>query len=120
MKLWIILAQVLPPESTVDNVSVTLVDTCAFKKSLLTFHISAKLCTCRNASDSNTLVAEIHNADVALLVYACDLPDSLPRLRSFWLPFITQQKADLPIVVCANKVDLRSGDRCFCKPPPSP
>ncbi len=59
------------------------------------------------------MVAEIHNADVALIVYACDLPDSFPRLRSFWLPFVSQQRPDLPIVIVANKVDLRSGDRSW-------
>jgi Ras family protein T1 len=81
---------VLPPEASPEGVPLTLVDT--------------------SSKDDEVLEDEIRKADVAVVVYAADRPDTLARVISHWLPRLRDLHADMPVVVAGNKLDLRSGD----------
>lgn len=81
---------VLPPEASPEGVPLTLVDT--------------------SSKDAEVLVDEVQKADVAVVVYAADRPDTLARVGSHWLPRLRDLKADMPVIVVGNKLDLRSGD----------
>ncbi|KAK3149560.1 hypothetical protein QOZ80_3AG0219100 [Eleusine coracana subsp. coracana] len=52
------------------------------------------------------LVAECKAADVVVLTYACDRPDTVERLVSFWLPELRQLKLNVPVIVAGCKLDL--------------
>ena len=81
---------VLPPEASPEGVPLTLVDT--------------------SSKDPELLEDELRKADVAVIVYAADRPDTLARVGSHWLPRLRELTPDLPVVVVGNKLDLRSGD----------
>ncbi|TVU45426.1 hypothetical protein EJB05_04913 [Eragrostis curvula] len=53
------------------------------------------------------LVAECKAADAVVLTYACDRPDTVERLGSFWLPELRRLKLNAPVIVVGCKVDLR-------------
>ncbi|KAF3107663.1 ERMES complex Ca(2+)-binding regulatory GTPase gem1 [Orbilia oligospora] len=55
--------------------------------------------------DRNTLKREIRKANVILLVYSDHY--SCERITLFWLPFLRSLGVNLPVVLCANKSDLR-------------
>lgn len=55
-----------------------------------------------------TLKEEIRKADVICIVYDVTSPDTVERLSTHWLPFITQQTdGKKPIVLAGNKDDLQ-------------
>jgi len=81
---------VLPPEASPEGVPLTLVDT--------------------SSKDAEMLEDEVRRADVAVVVYAADRPDTLARVGSYWLPRLRDLKGDMPVIVVGNKLDLRSGD----------
>ena len=81
---------VLPPEASPEGVPLTLVDT--------------------SAKDVEVLEDEVSRADVAVVVYAADRPDTLARVGSYWLPRLRELRGDIPVIVAGNKLDLRSGD----------
>jgi len=81
---------VLPPEASPEGVPLTLVDT--------------------SSKDVEGLEDEVQKADVAVVVYAADRPDTLARVGSHWLPRLRDLRADMPVIVVGNKLDLRSGD----------
>ncbi len=51
---------------------------------------------------------EIEKANVIILVYDVSREETLKRLRSDWLPRIVKVNDKIPIVICGNKLDLRS------------
>ena len=50
-----------------------------------------------NQQSLNTLLEE---ADVVLLCYAVDIPESIRHLRSLWLPEIRKLGTDKPVLLC--------------------
>ncbi|KAL6658072.1 hypothetical protein ACP70R_004319 [Stipagrostis hirtigluma subsp. patula] len=42
-----------------------------------------------------------------MVVYACDRPTTLERLKSFWLPELWQLQLKAPVIVLGRKLDLR-------------
>ena len=81
---------VLPSEASPDGVPLTLVDT--------------------SSKDTDMLEDEVQKADVVVVVYAADRPDTLSRVNTHWLPRLQSLRRDMPIIVVGNKLDLRIGD----------
>ncbi|XP_071697808.1 mitochondrial Rho GTPase 2-like [Rutidosis leptorrhynchoides] len=50
---------------------------------------------------------ELEYADAIVLTYACDQPDTIMHLQSFWLPEIRRLKVNIPVVVVGCMLDLR-------------
>ena len=86
---------VLPPEASPESEPLTLVDTSS------------------RSSDAATLKAEIEKADVAVVVYAADRPESLSNVSSHWLPLILETNGRIPVVVVGNKVPASAPARRF-------
>ena len=53
---------------------------------------------------------EIERASVIILVYDVNNFDSIKRLRTVWLPLIVRLNEKVPIILCGNKMDLRSSN----------
>lgn len=53
---------------------------------------------------------EIERANVIILVYDVNNFDCIKRLRTFWLPRIVKLNDKVPIILCGNKMDLRSSN----------
>lgn len=51
---------------------------------------------------------EIEKANVIILVYDVNNFDILKRLRTHWLPRIVKINNHVPVLMCGNKMDLRS------------
>lgn len=47
------------------------------------------------AEDKTKLETELRKADVIVLTYACDQPETLARLSSYWLPEIRRLEVSL-------------------------
>ena len=77
---------VLPPEASPEGQPLTLVDTSS------------------RSSDAATLTKELVKADVAIVVYAADRPETLANVSSHWLPMIIKTNSKIPVVVVGNKV----------------
>jgi mitochondrial Rho GTPase 1 len=45
---------------------------------------------------------------VIILVYDVNNLDIIKRLRSYWLPKIEKVNEKVPVILCGNKLDLRS------------
>ncbi|XP_035224430.1 mitochondrial Rho GTPase 1-like isoform X5 [Stegodyphus dumicola] len=57
----------------------------------------------------DSLITEIHKANVICIVYAVDDDETIDKITSYWLPFIQEQLGEnhqIPIVLVGNKVDL--------------
>ncbi|KAF8787884.1 Mitochondrial Rho GTPase 1-A like protein [Argiope bruennichi] len=57
----------------------------------------------------DSLITEIHKANVICVVYAVDDDETIDKITSYWLPFIQEQLGEnhlVPIVLVGNKVDL--------------
>ncbi|CAL1393504.1 unnamed protein product [Linum trigynum] len=85
---------VLPPTRLAedfypDRVPVTIIDT------------SSKL------EDTGKVAEELKRADAVVLTYACDKPETLDRLSTFWLPKLRQLEVKVPVIVVGCKLDLR-------------
>jgi len=48
---------------------------------------------------------------VIILVYDVNNFDITKRLRTFWLPRIAKINDKVPIIMCGNKMDLRSSQQ---------
>ncbi|KAK3146304.1 hypothetical protein QOZ80_3BG0264340 [Eleusine coracana subsp. coracana] len=79
----------LPADYFSDGVPITIVDTSS------------------SPEHKERLVAECKAADAVVLTYACDRPDTVERLLSFWLPELRQLKLNVPVIVAGCKLDLR-------------
>lgn len=60
--------------------------------------------------DSQRTDTEIEKASVIILVYDVNNFDDIKRLRSVWLPRITKLNEKVPVILCGNKMDLRSSN----------
>jgi GTPase SAR1 family protein len=54
-------------------------------------------------TDSN-----IENCHVIVLVYDVNNFDIIKRLKTYWIPRIIKVNDKVPILMCGNKIDLRS------------
>jgi len=52
---------------------------------------------------------DISKADVILLVYDVTRPETIDRLKQYWIPIINQ-KSRSPIILVGNKADLSQID----------
>ena len=104
--------QVLPAEATMENVPIVLIDTYGHWWLFLPFLLQViKYALGRSTSDIEFMDDELLKADVILLIYSAVESESFARISSYWLPFLGRKRADVPIVVIGNKVDLRTSDR---------
>lgn len=60
--------------------------------------------------DRPHLEAEIRRAHVVCVVYAIDDPQSFDRVVEYWLPTLRSLGVNLPVILVANKIDLRQGE----------
>ncbi|EXB56309.1 Mitochondrial Rho GTPase 2 [Morus notabilis] len=86
---------VVPEDSYPGRVPITMIDT-----SSLPQHIG-------------NVAKELKRADTVVLTYACDQPQTLDRLSSFWLPQIRQLEVKVPVIVVGCKHDLRDENQQF-------
>ncbi|GLT38292.1 hypothetical protein SLA2020_125490 [Shorea laevis] len=77
----------LPEDFYPDQVPITIFDT--------------------NPEDRAKLAEELRRADAVVLTYACDRPETLNRLSTFWLPELRQLEVKVPVIVVGCKLDLR-------------
>ncbi|KAF2196180.1 mitochondrial Rho GTPase [Delitschia confertaspora ATCC 74209] len=89
-KIQSVLPQVtLPPTlGTPENVTTIIVDTSALPH------------------ERHTLRKELRKSNVILLVYSDHY--SYERVALFWMPYFRSLGVNVPVVLCANKADLRS------------
>lgn len=73
----------LPPSA--DNIPLLVIDTSL------------------RSETNQTLESLFENADVILLCYAIDMPESIEHLRTYWLPEIKKLNENIPIVLCGCK-----------------
>uniref|UniRef100_A0A2P2MJY5 Mitochondrial Rho GTPase n=1 Tax=Rhizophora mucronata TaxID=61149 RepID=A0A2P2MJY5_RHIMU len=79
----------LPNDFYPDRVPVTIIDTSS------------------RGEDAGRVAEELGQADAVVLTYACDRPDTLDRLSTFWLPELRRLEVKVPIIVVGCKLDLR-------------
>ncbi|RWS28639.1 Mitochondrial Rho GTPase 1-like protein, partial [Leptotrombidium deliense] len=81
----------IPPDVTPEKVTTQIVDFSAQEQ------------------EHNSLIQEIHKANVICVVYAVDDDDTIDKITTFWLPLIREQLGEehnKPIVLVGNKIDL--------------
>ncbi|XP_054802314.1 mitochondrial Rho GTPase 1-like [Prosopis cineraria] len=83
----------LPEDLYPDRVPITIIDTPS------------------RAEDSNRVAEELKQADAVVLTYACDRPETLDRLSTFWLPHLRKLEVKVPVIVVGCKLDLRDDDQ---------
>ncbi|GAU42800.1 hypothetical protein TSUD_34440 [Trifolium subterraneum] len=87
-------APVLPPTTLAvdlypDHVPITIIDT------------SSRI------EDTNKVAEELQRADTVVLTYACDRPETLENLSTFWLPHLRNLEVMIALVlVCAPQVKV--------------
>lgn len=86
--------QVLPPtrlpeDFYPDRVPITIIDTPS------------------SVEDRGKLGEELRRADAVVLTYACDRPETLDELSTFWLPELRRLEVKVPVIVVGCKLDLR-------------
>ncbi|CAN6724665.1 unnamed protein product [Malus baccata var. baccata] len=79
----------LPEDFYPERVPITLIDTSS------------------RAEDTNKVAEELKQADAVVLTYACNQPQTLDRLSTFWLPKLRQLEVKVPVIVVGCKLDLR-------------
>ncbi|XP_023537980.1 mitochondrial Rho GTPase 1-like [Cucurbita pepo subsp. pepo] len=79
----------LPEDIYPDRVPTTIIDTSS------------------RTEDSAKVAEELKRADVVVLTYACDQPQTLDRLSTFWLPKLRQLEVRVPVIAVGCKLDLR-------------
>ncbi|XP_045808025.1 mitochondrial Rho GTPase 1 [Trifolium pratense] len=87
-------APVLPPTTLAvdlypDHVPITIIDT------------SSRI------EDTNKVAEELQRADTVVLTYACDRPETLENLSTFWLPHLRNLEVKVPVIVVGCRLDLR-------------
>jgi GTPase SAR1 family protein len=61
-----------------------------------------------NKAHTQNTDAEIEKASVIVLVYDLTNHDCIKNMRTTWLPRIVKINEKVPIIICGNKMDLRS------------
>jgi mitochondrial Rho GTPase 1 len=61
-----------------------------------------------SSSDDPQTDQEIERCHVIILVYDVNNLENIKRLGSVWLPRIVKINDKVPIIICGNKMDLRS------------
>ncbi|KAI4310964.1 hypothetical protein MLD38_035905 [Melastoma candidum] len=79
----------LPEDTYPDRMPITIIDTSS------------------RVEDSGKLGEELRRADAVLLTYACEHPETLDRLSTFWLPELRRLEVKVPVIVVGCKLDLR-------------
>ena len=51
------------------------------------------------------------NADVVVLLFATDRPQTLSRVSSYWMPELRRLQVTVPIVLVGTKSDLKPNDQ---------
>ncbi|XP_045812749.1 mitochondrial Rho GTPase 1-like [Trifolium pratense] len=67
--------------------------------------------TSSSVEDSDKVDEELKRANVVLLTYACDRPETLQNLTTFWLPHLRRLKVNVPVILVGCKLDLRDEDQ---------
>lgn len=81
----------IPNEQCLENCSLTILDSYT-----------------ENLPDSSQILEEeLEKATVILLVYDITQPNSVRRLETLWLPYLSKH-TNSPIVIIGNKLDLKS------------
>ncbi|KAL3636033.1 hypothetical protein CASFOL_020580 [Castilleja foliolosa] len=63
--------------------------------------------TSSSTEDQGQLVEELTSADGVILTYACDRPETIDNLRTYWLPELRRLEVRVPICVAGCMVDKR-------------
>lgn len=79
----------LPHDFYPDRVPLTIIDTSSRQE------------------DKSKMEMECKKADAIVLAYACDRPQTLERLSTYWLPELRALQIKVPIIVVGCKLDLR-------------
>lgn len=79
----------LPDDMFPDRVPITIIDTSS------------------SVEQRNKVGEEMRRADAVVLTYACDRPESLDRLSTYWLPELRRLEVRVPVIVVGCKLDLR-------------
>ncbi|KAK9068996.1 hypothetical protein SSX86_013112 [Deinandra increscens subsp. villosa] len=79
----------LPADYYPDAVPVTIIDTAS------------------SLEGKAKLEEELKRADAVVITYACDKPETLNRLQTFWIPEVRRLKVKAPVIVVGCKLDLR-------------
>lgn len=79
----------LPHDFYPDRVPLTIIDTSSRPEDKVKTEIECK------------------KADAVVLTYACDRPQTLERLSSYWLPELRRLEIKMPVIVVGCKLDLR-------------
>ncbi|KAL3654240.1 Mitochondrial Rho GTPase 1 [Castilleja foliolosa] len=82
----------LPEDLYPDRVPVTIIDTSS------------------STENRGKLVEELTRADAVVLTYACDRPETLDRLSTYWLPELRRLEVRVPVIVVGCMLDKR-GDQ---------
>nr|DAD24954.1 TPA_asm: hypothetical protein HUJ06_026418 [Nelumbo nucifera] len=83
----------LPADFYPDRVPLTIIDTSSSYNSI------------------GKLFEELKHADAVVLTYACDRPETLDRLSTFWLPELRRLEVKVPVIVVGCKLDLRDDNQ---------
>ena len=51
------------------------------------------------------------NADVIVLLFATDRPQTLSRVSSYWMPELRRLQVTVPVVLVGTKSDLKPNDQ---------
>lgn len=65
------------------------------------------ICAFGSPEHRGKLAAECKMADVVVLTYACDRPETLDRLSTYWLLELRRMEVKVPVIVVGCKLDLR-------------
>lgn len=79
----------LPDDMYPDKVPITIIDTSS------------------SVDQRNKVGEELKKADAVVLTYACDRPETLDRLSTYWLPELRRLEVKVPVIVVGCKLDLR-------------
>ncbi|KAL6547104.1 Mitochondrial Rho GTPase 1 [Orobanche minor] len=80
----------LPEDLYPDRVPVTIIDTSS------------------RTENRGKLIEELTNADAVVLTYACDRPETLDRLSTYWLPELRALEVRVPVIVVGCMLDKRA------------
>uniref|UniRef100_A0A7N0UFM4 Mitochondrial Rho GTPase n=1 Tax=Kalanchoe fedtschenkoi TaxID=63787 RepID=A0A7N0UFM4_KALFE len=83
----------LPEDMYPDRVPITIIDTSSSPES------------------KGKLAENLKRADAVVLTYACDRPETLDRLSTFWLPELRRLEVKVPVIVVGCKLDLRDDNQ---------
>ncbi|XP_074303212.1 mitochondrial Rho GTPase 1-like [Silene latifolia] len=79
----------LPADLYPDRVQIHIIDTPA------------------GVEHTNKRAEEFQRADAVVLTYACDRPETLENLSTYWLPELRRLEVKVPVIVVGCKLDMR-------------